>query len=227
MAVDMFVVAAICGNFQGESGVNPGAYENYDPLKPQPAGYGLGQWTDWYAANPPLMRRTHLWNWLSQNGYAQDSGDGQLAFLEYENWWTGYGAYGSQFTSLASFLSYIPAGYVTTEMELLVYAWNQAWEGIAISTARLQYALDIYAYLRDHINDPRNPWYARNNYLTLTEMYSNCLLVYDYFNNGPTPPPPPPVPVIPDEALYAILGKRKRGRDKAHDLARKRKTLLR
>lgn len=223
--VNIFVVAAICGNFQGESGVNPGAYEDYNPQKPQPAGYGLGQWTDWYSQG--LYRRTNLWNWLSQNGYAQDSGDGQLAFLEYEGYWTSSGTYGSQFASLADFLAYVPTEFVPTEMELLVYAWNQAWEGIPISAVRLQYALDIYDYLRLHLNDPRNPWYARNGYLTTTEMYSNCLKVFDYFNSGPTPPPPPPVPVIPDEALYAILGKKKRGRDKAHDLARKRKTILR
>ena len=62
------VVAAICGNFFQESGVNPGIWENLTPGAP---GYGLGQWTD----NPPnVYRRTALFNWLSANGYAQDSG---------------------------------------------------------------------------------------------------------------------------------------------------------
>ena len=81
ITTNLYVIAAICGNFWQESTVNPGIWEGLTPNAP---GYGLGQWTD----NPPVvMRRTALFNWLQANGYAQDSGPGQLAFLVYENLW--------------------------------------------------------------------------------------------------------------------------------------------
>ena len=64
---NLYVIAAICGNFYQESTVNPGVWEGLDPNNP---GFGLGQWTD----NPPIvMRRTALFNWLDNNNYSHDS----------------------------------------------------------------------------------------------------------------------------------------------------------
>ena len=78
---NLYVIAAICGNFFQESTVNPGIWED---LRPDSPGYGLGQWTD----NPPVVaRRTALFNWLDANGFSRDSGEGQLQFLIHEDLW--------------------------------------------------------------------------------------------------------------------------------------------
>lgn len=217
MAVNIFVIAAICGNFWGESGVNPGIWEGLVVGNP---GYGLGQWTDVPTAG--LYRRTALFNWLSANGYSQDDGWGQLAYLEYENYWVPNGTYGSLFLNLQDYLSYVPGTASNAEIETLTYAWNQAWEGIPISSQRYTYALNVLDYIVQHINDTRDPWYYGNYYLSETERYKNCLLIYDYFNGYIPPTPPTPTP-IPDEALMAILGKKLKQRRKLNDAVSKRR----
>lgn len=219
MAVDVFVIAAMCGNFWGESGVNPGIWEGLTVGAP---GYGLGQWTD---IPPTLYRRTQLFNWLSANGYSQDSGDGQLAYLVYENYWLQNGQYGSLFLNLQDFLNYVPATPSLSELETLTYAWNQGWEGIPIDTNRFTWAQQILDYLVQHGSDPRDPWYKGNYYLSTSERYKNCLLIYDYFNGTPPPPPPPPTP-IPDEAFLTIIGKIHKKKESELDVQRKRPSVL-
>lgn len=62
-------IAAMLGNMQAESSINPGAWENYAPFQ---GGYGLVQWTpytnysDWYGAG-----------W-------ENNGDGELARIVFE-----------------------------------------------------------------------------------------------------------------------------------------------
>lgn len=212
MSVNVFVVAAICGNWWVESNVNPGIWENLDPQKPPPAGYGLGQWTDWPAYN--LYRRTQLFNWLSANGYAQDSGNGQLAYFVHEDYWTsGTGTYSALFLNLQDFLSYVPASPTNAELETLTYAFQQGWEGLSTpQTIRYQHALDVLDYLIQHGSDPRQPWISGNRYLSINEIYSNCLLVYDYFNGYVPPTPPTPTP-INKHIIAAIRARLKRKKD--------------
>ena len=67
MSISLYTCAAICGNFFGESGVNPGRVEIgvtiTDLADPnQYGGYGLGQWTN--NPNTGLVRRTNLITWL-------------------------------------------------------------------------------------------------------------------------------------------------------------------
>lgn len=65
--------AAVLGNMQAESTINPGIWEN---LTPYWRGYGLVQWTPY----------TKYSNWATSEGYAtwEDNGDAELARIEYE-----------------------------------------------------------------------------------------------------------------------------------------------
>lgn len=66
-------VAALLGNMQAESNINPGLWENQDEGNLN-TGYGLVQWT-------PAQK---VIEWLEGNGYAKDSGIGQCARIIYE-----------------------------------------------------------------------------------------------------------------------------------------------
>lgn len=65
-------VAGMLGNMQAESTINPGRWQGgiVEPSQ----GYGLVQWTP----------STNVTNWLTANGYAIDSGDGQCAKIQNE-----------------------------------------------------------------------------------------------------------------------------------------------
>lgn len=224
MSVNVFVVAAICGNWWVESGVNPGIWENLTVGAP---GYGLGQWTDITTQSGSVYRRTQLFNYLSANGYAQDSGDGQLAFFLYENYWIpGSSYYGNLFTDLQDFLSYVPASPTNQELETLTYAFQQGWEmPIAAQPIRYQYALDVLNYLVNNINNPRVPWVSGNYYLPAGDRYSNCMLIYDYLNGyiPPTPPTPTVLPNYLKAGLKHIMKKRKKG---LYDPSKRKRTIL-
>lgn len=186
------VVAAICGNFFQESGVNPGIWENLTVGAP---GYGLGQWTD----NPPnVMRRTALFNWLSANGYAQDSGQGQMEFLIYEDLWIPSLITPSAYNTLTDFFN--ATGATTAALTL---EWMYHWEGIndGTDTVRVTEAQRFYNLF---VNDPgsRQPWTARNGYLNQSECDNNALLIKDFLY-GSTPPTPPMPPT--DDELFALL----------------------
>lgn len=65
-------LAAILGNLQAESGINPGIWEN---LTPYQGGYGLTQWTPY----------TKLQLWADAEGLTWiDDGDTQLQRISYE-----------------------------------------------------------------------------------------------------------------------------------------------
>lgn len=64
--------AALLGNMQGESTINPGLYESF-VISPS-VGYGLVQWT------PGSI----IQDWLTQNGYEIDNGYGQLVWIDTE-----------------------------------------------------------------------------------------------------------------------------------------------
>lgn len=66
-------IAAILGNMQSESGINPGIYEGLDSTS-ETNGFGLVQWT------PNTKYKT----WADANGYSYGDIDGQLARIEYE-----------------------------------------------------------------------------------------------------------------------------------------------
>ena len=221
MATSIYVVCGICANFWGESGVNPGIYENLDPLKPDPAGYGLGQWT-----NIPggLQRRTQLWNWLAANGYPRDSGLGQLNFLIAESYWSTHYSYAAQYANLTDYLN-----SASFNLDELTWAFGQGWEGIWNSgvQARSQYAHDIYQWLIDHMNDPRQPWHAGNYYLTAQERYENILHIYDFFTGYIPPTPPTPEDPIEEWQMAVIRKiKLKRERSRKDDISKRKSTYI-
>lgn len=194
---NLYVIAAICGNFWRESTVNPGVWENLTVGDP---GYGLGQWTD--LPQYGLTRRTQLFQWLSANGYPQDSGEGQLAYLVFENYWIPNNQYGqSAYPTLADFLT-----STSTNLQDLVYEFMWHWEGINDPQAadRLQYAQQFLAVMQQ---DPgyRMPWSTGNFYNSVTQAEFNALRIMDWFFGAS--------PIITTD-LMAILTKAIKNRKK-------------
>ena len=180
--ISIEVISAICGNWYHESNINPGIYEGLQVVNLTDnnaiGGYGLGQWTN--NPNTGLTRRTQLVNYLRSNGYADDSGEGQLEYFIYENvWYSTQEA--SQFTDLNDFL------YTNiTNIETLTHAFCIGWEGIHDSSwdLRVTYARKCYQYIRDHGNDSSiTTWYTGNNWLTENQILNNAVLVYRYLNH--------------------------------------------
>ena len=196
---NLYVIAAICGNFWRESTVNPGIWESLTVDAP---GYGLGQWTD---IPPGLTRRTQLFNWLGANGYPQDSGEGQLQYLVYENYWTPVNQYHtSAYTDLADFLQ-----STSTNIADLTREYMYHWEGI--NDPQVQDRIDAATnFYNAFINDPgtRDPWTSGNFYCTLLQADFNALLIMDFFLGQS-----PITPVTGDElaAIITLLRKRRKG----------------
>lgn len=192
---NLYVIAAICGNFYQESTVNPGIWEGLTVDAP---GFGLGQWTD----NPPqVMRRTALFNWLDANGYARDSGDGQLAFLVHENLWIPSLISPSAYQTLTDFFQ-----STSTNLQDLVLEWMYHWEGINDGTDGIRYSAAQH-FLSAFQNDDgtRLPWFTGNYYLSLNaESTDNALRIMDFFLGSSPPGPQPPTPPTDDE-LIALL----------------------
>lgn len=177
----IYVVAAIAGNFWQESGINPGIWEglvvgSFDSLN---IGYGLGQWTN--TNGDTQGRLWQLYTWLTENGYALDSGDGQLAFLIHENVWYSTGE-AADYATLEDFLS-----STSTDLTALTHAWNIGWEGIHDSSwdARVEYAQKCFDYIQAHANDTSiNTWAAENAYLSETQRLNNAVMLYRYLSAG-------------------------------------------
>ena len=203
ISTNLHVIAAICGNFWQESTINPGIWENLTVGAP---GYGLGQWTD----NPPIVeRRTALFNWLDANGYARDSGPGQLAFLVYENLWIPSTFTPSAYQTLTDFFN-----STSTNTAYLTEEWMWHWEGIDDGSynTRLDAARYYYnAFINDDGN--RTTWWSSNSYLDMTTTaLENALLIKDFFlgTTPPGPDPPGPTPItypnpLPLWAKYLLI----------------------
>lgn len=68
-------VAAMLGNMEVESNINPGIWGDLDPSgDPDTTGYGLVQWTPY----------TRITNWLSSHGYSLGDGDAECAKIQEE-----------------------------------------------------------------------------------------------------------------------------------------------
>lgn len=198
MAVSYYTVSAICGNFFGESGVNPERREIgthiTDLLDPnQYGGYGLGQWTN--KASIGLTRRTQLIQWLDDNGWNRGSGTGQLDFLIYEDYWhQNYGSY----SSLTEFLN-----NTSNDRHELCRIYWRCWEGITPSTKsqqdRLNFCDRSFSYIIEHYDDTSiTEWVANDGTISYTDALNNSVLVCRQLMGEPTPQPPdPPIPPEP------------------------------
>lgn len=192
---NLYVIAAICGNFWQESTVNPGIWERKDGQIINTPGYGLGQWTD----NPPqVMRRTALFNWLDANNYPHDSGDGQLEFFMYENLWIPTLIQQSAYNTLNEYLT-----TSSTNLYNLVTEFMYHWEGIDDGTDLVRYnmAEDFLQELQND-NGERMPWYSSNDFNTVNYARWNSLRIKDFFM-GYVPPTPPTPPT--DDELIVML----------------------
>ena len=201
---NLYVIAAICGNFWQESTVNPGIWEGLTVGAP---GYGLGQWTD----NPPqVMRRTALFNWMDANGYAYGDGDGQLAFLVQENIWIPSLFVQSDYNTLSDFFA-----STSTNLIALVREWMFHWEGINDGTLQVRYDAALN-FLQAMQNDTgaRDPWWSSNSYNSMGRATANAMRIMDFFLQGEPPVPPGPDEPTEEEILAVVrtaLKRRKRG----------------
>lgn len=187
-AISLYVIAAICGNFYQESGINPGIFESLTPVAwdamyyNHTGGYGLGQWTNTAADS---MRLLNLHNWVTSNGYADGDGYGQLAFLLHENAWNASSVQQSAFSSLQDFLT-----SDSTDIDMLTKEYFWHWEGINDGTlaVRQSKAREIYNYIAQHYGDENiTTWISGNRYLSESERMNNAVLIARYLSSGYIP----------------------------------------
>lgn len=186
-AISLYVIAAICGNFYGESGVNPGIWEGFvecawDHQYDGHGGFGLGQWTN---VGTPYGRCWNLHEWVTSNGYTDGDGYGQLAFLIHEDYWTPDSISQSAYSSLEDFLTSDSTNIAELTKE---YMWH--WEGINNSSlaTRQQFAQRAYEYITEHYGDESiTTWTSVNAYITETQALNNCVLIARYLSSGYIP----------------------------------------
>lgn len=136
-------VAGMLGNFQQESTINPGIWQNLDPVVSQ--GFGLAQWTP----------SDTITDWLSQNGYENDSGDGQMKWL-FENLIDGKGYWIKTDEYPITFAEFKSS---TEEPEYLAYAFMYNFEKPLSKDhpERKTYARYWYDWYNNSYVPPENP----------------------------------------------------------------------
>ena len=179
------VIAAMCGNFYQESGVNPGIWEgtNQASWNSLLHGYGLGQWTN--TGGDTQGRLWQLHSWVTSNGYADGDGYGQLAFLLHEDYWTPQSIEQSAYSTLEDFLT-----SDSTNIDELTKEYFFHWEGINNGTLsqRQQFAHRAYDYIIAHFNDDSiTTWTSVNAYITESQALNNCVLIARFLSSGFTP----------------------------------------
>lgn len=190
LEISKYVIAAICGNWKQESTINPGLWEGLTPgtWTDLRKGYGLGQWTN---TDDSQGRLYHLHEYLTANGYSDDSAEGQVNYLMVENIWYPVQE-ASAYRTLTDFLN-----SQSTNLTDLTHAFCIGWEGIHDSSwdTRVTYAQQCYDYIVAHATDPAiTTWYSGNRYLSDAEVLNNAVMFYRLFQGliPPTPTPTPP-----------------------------------
>lgn len=188
--VSVYVVSAICGNMWQESGINSGVWESLQvgTWTDLNKGFGLGQWTN--TGGDTHGRLYKLNEWLTNNGFSDDSFYGQLDYIEVEDVWYLRGE-ARKYGSLQGFLT-----SQSRDLTDLTHAWNIGWEGIHDSSwdLRVTNANNILNYIQVNY-DPSQTYtpVINNTYLSDYDRYNNAMCMYDYWNGG-TPSPDPPTP---------------------------------
>lgn len=185
--VSKYVIASMIGCWQWESGVNSGIWESliekdwdyvYDQAHPNQGGYGLGQWTN-TSANGRLYQ---LHEFVTNQGYGDGSGVGQLEFLLYENYWTPKQESIYGYSTLTQFLQ-----SSSTNIDALVWDFLACWEGVVGNhyEDRKRYAHNALDYIEAHIEDGDiYSWTSRNNYLSESQRNANIMCIYWYIRTG-------------------------------------------
>lgn len=192
--MNSYVIAAMCGCWKRESGVNPGIWESLIPCAwdfqydyTGKGGYGLGQWTN---VGTPQGRCYKLHQYCVNNGYPDGSGPGQIAFLIYENYWNANNS-SHGFKSLSEFLQ-----SDSTDLSMLVSEFLACWEGVPGNaySERLEAAQAFLSYITEHAGEPADiwSWTSKNGYLGFksAEQYANVMCIYHALN-GDIPVPGP------------------------------------
>lgn len=173
---ELSVLAGILGNFYGESGVNPGAWESYtipptpnpwqyvyDQQHPNLGGYGLGQWTNTGTAPNIEWRCYNLYQFMVANGYSDASGNGmtdgwgQLEFLENEAFGQVAGGDGiwipkpniqayPAITTFREFMNFT-GGTPANLAHDFYYCWEGAPSSFPFPSTRQNFAESSYQYM--------------------------------------------------------------------------------
>lgn len=177
----IYVVSAMCGCWWVESRCNPQIWESLVPCEwdyeyeyTNKGGYGLGQWTN---VGTQHGRLYNLHTWVTNNGYADGDGNGQLEFLKHEQYWTNTDRSRLGLNSLDEFLA-----SDSTNINDLVWDFLACWEGVAGNkyTTRCEKAALVYNYISEHQGETPSWINAGNHYVSDATWLNNSLVIYNY-----------------------------------------------
>lgn len=138
-------IAALLGNMEAESTINPGIWQSLDSSNTS-GGFGLVQWTP----------STNYTNWALNNGYAIDDGYGQLKWIDEQTVPTGqwiqtdlYSITFEEFKTLKMSVSYLTSAFLK----------NFERAGVEVEEQRIANAEKWYSYISgsDIPEDPDDP----------------------------------------------------------------------
>lgn len=136
-------IAGMLGNFQIESTINPGVWQNLDEGNYN-LGFGLAQWTP----------ATNITDWMIANGYDIGDGNGQCRWLVEETVSSGQWIATSQYPqSWTEFLLYTG----TPEDSASIFLANFERAGVEVEGERRQNARHWYDYLQGLTPYPPGP----------------------------------------------------------------------
>lgn len=136
-------IAAILGNMESESTINPGVWENLDSANIS-GGFGLVQWTP----------STNYTNWANEKGYDITNGAGQLEWIdeqtEPKGQWIATDAYPLSFAEFKT---------STQTPEYLASAFLKNFEraGVEVEEKRRTQARSWYNYITNGNTEPDEP----------------------------------------------------------------------
>lgn len=192
-SASIYVVSAITGCQRWESSLNPNIWESnivctWDTVhgtneQGYPyGGYGLGQWTNTVEQGGVVAWRLRdMYDWCVANDKDITNGNTQLEYLVHENVWYNVSHVGSNAQTLTEFLE-----TDSTNLDGLVEDFLANWEGVPGDqlATRIQYAHEIFDYIRAHENDDPDTinWQSSSTWiLPLSETLNNALCYYFYF----------------------------------------------
>ena len=126
-------IAALCGNMQRESTINP------QRVNSNSGAYGLTQW---------IGNKTKMQNWCTNNGYQYDSGVGQTHYIEWERGHPGPNQSDQWYATASYNLSFSDFAYNTNNesLDYLTASFKYCYERNAGDDVaqRQQYARHYY-----------------------------------------------------------------------------------
>ena len=202
MAISAYVISAIAGCFNQESGINPGIWEGL--VQPSDTfwhvhtdgygGYGLGQLTNTMESAGVAWRLLDYYQWVVSVGYAPYDGNAQLEYyFNVEQVWFNDPVTRGNYTTIQQFLN-----TSSTNIPDLVWDFLANWEGVPGDhyNDRVNYANTVYSYIQQHYQD--NPssytWIQGNRNLDPPERLNNAMCMYFALQGLPPGPGPGPGP---------------------------------